>query len=337
MKSLTITVPSYNSADYLGRCLDSLLVGGEKVEILVVNDGSTDETEKIANAYAAKYPTIVKVINQENLGHGGAVDTGLRHATGKYFKVVDSDDQLGADALKTVLQRIDQWQADGDNVDLIVCNYVYEKTGEPPYVVNYRKAFHNDKIESWDEVGNFGLTQYLIMHAQIFKTSVLRESKVTLPLHTFYVDNLFAYQPLPLAKKICYLDVDLYHYFIGRDDQSITTQNMMNRIDQQLLVTKLMIDVTDIYALNSPKLTACMERNLSSVMSISSVLLLMIGTDDALKKRTDLWQHVKKTSPHLYHRLRFHRVCGFTYLPTKFGGWVTKFGYRIARKIVKFQ
>ncbi len=337
MKSLTITVPSYNSADYLGRCLDSLLVGGEKVEILVVNDGSTDETEKIANAYAAKYPTIVKVINQENLGHGGAVGTGLRHATGKYFKVVDSDDQLGADALKTVLQRIDQWQADGDNVDLIVCNYVYEKTGEPPYVVNYRKAFHNDKIESWDEVGNFGLTQYLIMHAQIFKTSVLRESKVTLPLHTFYVDNLFAYQPLPLAKKICYLDVDLYHYFIGRDDQSITTQNMMNRIDQQLLVTKLMIDVTDIYALNSPKLTACMERNLSSVMSISSVLLLMIGTDDALKKRTDLWQHVKKTSPHLYHRLRFHRVCGFTYLPTKFGGWVTKFGYRIARKIVKFQ
>lgn len=218
MKSLTITVPSYNSADYLGRCLDSLLVGGEKVEILVVNDGSTDETEKIANAYAAKYPTIVKVINQENLGHGGAVGTGLRHATGKYFKVVDSDDQLGADALKTVLQRIDQWQADGDNVDLIVCNYVYEKTGEPPYVVNYRKAFHNDKIESWDEVGNFGLTQYLIMHAQIFKTSVLRESKVTLPLHTFYVDNLFAYQPLPLAKKICYLDVDLYHYFIGRDD-----------------------------------------------------------------------------------------------------------------------
>ncbi len=337
MKSLTITVPSYNSADYLGRCLDSLLVGGEKVEILVVNDGSTDETEKIANAYAAKYPTIVKVINQENLGHGGAVGTGLRHATGKYFKVVDSDDQLGADALKTVLQRIDQWQADGDNVDLIVCNYVYEKTGEPPYVVNYRKAFHNDKIESWDEVGNFGLTQYLIMHAQIFKTSVLRESKVTLPLHTFYVDNLFAYQPLPLAKKICYLDVDLYHYFIGRDDQSITTQNMMNRIDQQLLVTKLMIDVTDIYALNSPKLTACMERNLSSVMSISSVLLLMIGNDDALKKRTDLWQHVKKTSPHLYHRLRFHRVCGFTYLPTKFGGWVTKFGYRIARKIVKFQ
>lgn len=337
MKSLTITVPSYNSADYLGRCLDSLLVGGEKVEILVVNDGSTDETEKIANAYAAKYPTIVKVINQENLGHGGAVGTGLRHATGKYFKVVDSDDQLGADALKTVLQRIDLWQADGDNVDLIVCNYVYEKTGEPPYVVNYRKAFHNDKIESWDEVGNFGLTQYLIMHAQIFKTSVLRESKVTLPLHTFYVDNLFAYQPLPLAKKICYLDVDLYHYFIGRDDQSITTQNMMNRIDQQLLVTKLMIDVTDIYALNSPKLTACMERNLSSVMSISSVLLLMIGTDDALKKRTDLWQHVKKTSPHLYHRLRFHRVCGFTYLPTKFGGWVTKFGYRIARKIVKFQ
>lgn len=337
MKSLTITVPSYNSEDYLGRCLDSLLVGGEQVEILVVNDGSTDQTEAIANTYAAKYPSIVKVINQENLGHGGAVGTGLRHATGKYFKVVDSDDRLDADSLKKVLQRIEQWQKNDTNVDLIVCNCVYEKSGEPPYVVNYRKAFTDDKIEGWDETSNFGLTQYLIMHAQIFKTSILRESHVQLPLHTFYVDNLFAYQPLPLVKTICYLDVDLYRYFIGRDDQSITTKNMMDRIDQQLLVTKLMVDVTDIYSLNNPKLTACMERNLSSVMSISSVLLLMIGTEDALKKRTDLWNYVKASSPQLYRRLRFHRVCGLTYLPTKIGSWATKIGYNVARKIVKFQ
>lgn len=112
---------------------------------------------------------------------------------------------------------------------------------------------------------------------------------------------------------------------------------MMDRIDQQLLVTKLMVDVTDIYSLNNPKLTACMERNLSSVMSISSVLLLMIGTEDALKKRTDLWNYVKASSPQLYRRLRFHRVCGLTYLPTKIGSWATKIGYNVARKIVKFQ
>ncbi|KRN28111.1 glycosyl transferase family protein [Lactobacillus selangorensis] len=337
MKYLTITVPSYNSEDYLGRCLDSLLVGGENVEILVVNDGSTDRTEEIANEYAAKYPTIVKVINQENEGHGGAVNTGVRNATGKYFKVVDSDDRLDAKSLKTVLKHIQHWEATKTNVDMIVCNYVYEKTGTAPYVVNYRKVFKNGRICGWDDMGRFGITQYLIMHAQIFKTSVIRKSGVQLPLHTFYVDNLFAYQPLPFVETICYLDVDLYRYFIGRDDQSTTTKNMMARIDQQLRVTKMMIDVTNIYTMPHPKLAMCMERNISSVMSISSVLLLMIGTPDAMAKRKDLWDYAKNRSPYLYRRLRYHRLCGLTYLPTKLGSWATKKGYQVARSIVKFQ
>ena len=74
------------------KCIDSLLVGGEDVEILVVDDGSSDRTAEIADAYAEKYPTIVKAIHQENGGHGEAVNAGIRNATGLYFKVVDSDD-----------------------------------------------------------------------------------------------------------------------------------------------------------------------------------------------------------------------------------------------------
>ena len=76
--------------------------------------------------------------------------------------------------------------------------------------------------------------QYLIMHALMFRTDVLRASGVKLPEHTFYVDNLFSYQPLPFAERIYYMDIDLYHYYLGRDDQSVNEKVLMKRIDQQI-------------------------------------------------------------------------------------------------------
>ena len=92
MKLLTVTVPCYNSQDYMERCIDSFLPGGEDVEIIIVDDGSTDRTGEIADEYARKYPEIVRVIHQENGGHGAGLNAGINHATGLYFKVVDSDD-----------------------------------------------------------------------------------------------------------------------------------------------------------------------------------------------------------------------------------------------------
>ena len=92
MKLLSIGIPSYNSEGFMRKCIESLLPGGEEVEIIIVNDGSKDGTAAIADEYAEKYPTIVKAVHQENGGHGEAVNAGLRNATGLYYKVVDSDD-----------------------------------------------------------------------------------------------------------------------------------------------------------------------------------------------------------------------------------------------------
>ena len=94
MKLITFTVPCYNSAAYMDHCIETLLTAGEDAEIILVDDGSKDDTGKIADAYAEKYPTIVRVIHQENGGHGEGVNQGIRNATGVYFKVVDSDDWL---------------------------------------------------------------------------------------------------------------------------------------------------------------------------------------------------------------------------------------------------
>ena len=110
MKLLSIAIPCYNSQDYMENCIESLLVGGEEVEILIVDDGSSDRTAEIADDYARKYPTIVKAIHQENGGHGEAVNAGIRNATGLYFKVVDSDDWVDEEALYKILDVLKKFE-----------------------------------------------------------------------------------------------------------------------------------------------------------------------------------------------------------------------------------
>ena len=129
MKILSIAIPCYNSEAYMEKCIESLLVGGEDVEILVVNDGSSDRTAEIADAYAEKYPTIVKAIHQENGGHGEAVNAGIRNATGLYFKVVDSDDWVNEEAYHQILKTLEELIRGPKTVDLLISNFVYEKQG----------------------------------------------------------------------------------------------------------------------------------------------------------------------------------------------------------------
>ena len=106
MKYISFAIPCYNSEAYMEKAINSILVGGEDVEIIVVNDGSKDGTQEIAERYQGKYPTIVKAVAKPNGGHGDAVNCGLEHATGKYFKVVDSDDWVDEEALLKVLDTI---------------------------------------------------------------------------------------------------------------------------------------------------------------------------------------------------------------------------------------
>ena len=129
MKILSIAVPCYNSEAYMEKCIDSLLVGGEEVEILIVDDGSKDGTTEIADRYQEKYPTIVKAIHQENKGHGGAVNTGVENATGLYFKVVDSDDWVNPEAYQKILNVLAEVVRGPKTLDLLISNYVYEKEG----------------------------------------------------------------------------------------------------------------------------------------------------------------------------------------------------------------
>ena len=122
MKLLSITIPCYNSEAYMEKCIESLLPGGEDVEILIVDDGSHDGTARIADEYASRYPTIVKAIHKENGGHGSAVNTGLENATGLYFKVVDSDDWVQEEAYRKILDTLTELTGGEDVLDMLISN-----------------------------------------------------------------------------------------------------------------------------------------------------------------------------------------------------------------------
>ena len=271
MKLLSVAIPCYNSAAYMRHCIETLLPGGDEVEILIVDDGSAkDNTAEIADEYARKYPGICKAIHQENGGHGEAVNTGLRNATGLYFKVVDSDDWVNGDAYSKVLETLRRFSREDDTLDMLVSNFVYEKQGaKHKKVMNYRTALPRDKVIGWKDVKVFMKGQYILMHSVIYRTELLRESGLELPKHTFYVDNIFVYQPLPHVKKMYYLDVNFYRYFIGREDQSVNEQVMIGRIDQQILVTKLMIGYYDVMKISNRKLRHYMIQYLEIMMTIS--------------------------------------------------------------------
>lgn len=341
MKYLTITVPCYNSESYMRRCLDSLVIGGRMVEILIVNDGSTDKTGEIADEYASRFPDSVVAIHKENGGHGSGVNAGLAYASGRYFKVVDSDDWLEEGAYKRLLHRIRTWCQKGQDLPhMLVCDYSYNHLDEGiTRRMGYRNVFPAGSVCSWEDSKRFLPSQYLIMHALIFRTDILRKARVVLPEHTFYVDNLFSYRPLPWVETICYLPVDLYQYYLGRADQSVNERVLIERIEQQIRVTELVADSVDLDAVKRkhPKLARYMYRNVSVMMAISSIHLLLKGDEEAVRRHRRLWSDMKKRHPVLYRRLRFTTLCGLTNLPGRCGRRLSVAGYRLAKRIYRFQ
>ena len=337
MKLLSIAIPCYNSQDYMENCIESLLVGGEEVEILIVDDGSSDRTAEIADDYARKYPTIVKAIHQENGGHGEAVNAGIRNATGLYFKVVDSDDWVNKEAYVQILKTLYELLRGPQTVDLLISNFVYEKQGATrKKIMQYRKCLPQDRIFGWEEVKHMPKGKYLLMHSMIYRTKLLHECNLELPKHTFYVDNIFVYQPLPHVKHIYYLDVNFYRYYIGRQDQSVNETVMIGRIDQQLLVTKLMLGYYDVMKISSRKLRHYMTQYLEIMMTVSSVLAIKSGTEENLEKKKELWQYLKKMNLPLYLRMRLGFLGQGCNLPGKGGRKLLILGYKITQKFYGF-
>ena len=336
MKLLTFTIPCYNSQDYMRHCIESILPGGEDVENLIVDDGSTDNTAAIADEYARKYPTIVRAIHQENGGHGEAVNAGIRNATGLYFKVVDSDDWVDEEAYLKILDKLREIAGGSVTLDMLLANYVYEKVGVTHKKVMRQLGFPKDQVFTWSDVRHFYKGHYILMHSVIYRTKLLRECGLELPKHTFYVDNIYVYKPLPFVRTIYYMDVDFYRYFIGREDQSVNEKVMIGRIDQQIRVNKIMLDEVDLNKVTNHKCRKYMINYLEIITVVTTAMLLRSGTEENLQKKRELWKYIKDKDIVLFHRLR-NGIMGQTMnLPGKGGRKISVAAYRLSQKVVGF-
>lgn len=337
MKLLSIIVPCYNSAAYMEKCLDSLLVDQKRVEVIIVDDGSKDATLEIASRYQQQFPETVKVISQPNGGHGQAVNTGLQAAIGEYVKVVDSDDWLAKRAYLKVLDQLETFIKEEQNVDLLLTNYLYDKQGSKrKKTVRYTKIVPKEQFFDWSQV-KFRLGHYFLMHALIYRRElVVKQCQLTLPAHTFYVDNLYAFEPLVYVKKMYYLDVDLYHYFIGRSDQSVNEQVMLGRLDQQLFVNQRMLDFYIQKVDKKQAVANYLRRYLEIMTAISSILLLRQKTGASLQQKRWLWQLIKQQDAVLYRQIRYSLLGVLLNLPGKTGQNVALWAYQCAQRLYGF-
>ena len=339
MKLLTVTVPCYNSAAYMERCLQTLLPGGEEMDILIVDDGSTDETGAIADRYAAQYPEVVRVIHQENGGHGEGINQGVRSARGLYFKVVDSDDRLDPAALQKLLAALRRYTAPEEQLDLIVNNYVYDREDEQAvFAVNYRVCMRPDTPMTWQDIRRFPVHKQFMIHSLAYRTQLLRDMPLVLPKHTFYEDNIYIYKPLPYTQRIYYLDEPLYGYRIGREDQSIAEKNILRRLDQVSTVAEQMITCYTLAQLQAlPKsLYGYMVNNCAGMLATTSALQFIAETEESLAMNRHMWQTIRTFDEALYQKLRSNLLGCATVLPGAAGRHALVSGYRFVRRMIRF-
>jgi hypothetical protein len=193
-----------------------------------------------------------------------------------------------------------------------------------------------DRVFTWGDVPHFFKGHYILMHSVIYRTKMLHECMLELPKHTFYVDSIYVFNPMPYVKTMYYLNVDFYRYFIGRADQSVNEQVMIKRMDQQFRVNKLMIDVYDFWAIQNKKCRQYMLNYLEIITVVSSIMCLISNTEEHIKMKAELWQYIKEKDARLYKQLRYG-ICGIAMnLPGKFGRKISIWLYHIAQSIVGF-
>ncbi len=335
MKILTVAVPCYNSQDYMENCINSLLTGGDRVEIIIIDDGSIDNTGRIADEYARKYPNIIQVVHQENGGHGEGINQGLKRASGVYFKVVDSDDTLNAD-FPEFLNRLEQCEAQG-GADMVITNYYYvHSDGEGDRSINYSNVLPENKIFGWADTKAFQIHQLLTIHSCTFRTEIMRRNAEPLPKHVFYEDNLMVYRTLPNVERIYYMNADLYRYWIGRPDQSVQRETTIRRYKHQILVMEKCFASCYLDQVKEPMLLKYLKHELFMMFAIAILFTRLNKTPETDAAIEKMWENCIAFDAKWGRHFRFGTPLFFLCIPGRFGRGFVELIYRIANRVVRF-
>lgn len=313
-KLLTVVVPSYNASKYLDFNLRSFLEPSvpKKLEVIVVDDGSTDATAQIADAYHEKYPDTIKVVHKENGGHGSGINAGLKAATGKYFKVVDADDWVDHEALESLLDYIASSDARDADVDIMqaqtqVCvtvkasscpdviynNYYWRLTDEKKSPDAYeRKAEFTEPFSGveYRKVYDFEAIAdrcYVKMHNMTIRTAILREHQIHIDEHCYYVDMEYILYPMPYVETITFLPEFVYQYQIGRQGQSMDPAKMQRNAAQYDHVLASIYAYYDAHCrdIRQPNQRKYIDRLISRFYA--SRIKILLSMPDAVKRKDE--------------------------------------------------
>ena len=337
-KLLTVVVPSYNASKYLDFNLQSFLRPSvpKKLEVIIVDDGSTDDTARIADAYHEKYPDTVKVVHKENGGHGSGINAGLRAATGKYFKVVDADDWVDHEALERLLDYIASFDAAAANADtdididtaqvqadakawaqdkdvfgpdVIYNNYYWRLTDqakspdEYERKVEFAEPFSGVEYRKVYDFESIADQCYVKMHNMTIRTDILREHQIQIDEHCYYVDMEYILYPMPYVETIAFLPEYLYQYQIGRQGQSMDPAKMQRNAAQYDHVLASIFAYYDAHCIDieQPNKKKYIDRLISRFYA--SRIKILLSMPDAAKRKSEfkmLEQNLKREYRDIY-------------------------------------
>lgn len=308
-KILSIGIAAYNMEKYLRRCIDSLLIPEiDKLEIIIVNNASTDSTPKIAQEYYNKYPNSIKVINIDVNGHyGKAVNHALKNATSKYFKLLDADDWYDTKGLSTFVNVLSH-----NDVDLIITNMSEEfANGRKSNIIIAQNVEYGKVINRGTEkFKKINFSEHIAMHKITYRTSILRNMHFTMTENIPYVDNEYAYYPFEHINTVLFVNIILYKYFIGREGQTVNTKTLIKNSSAHLqIINKMLEQYTE--AKTSPETqffnTSFLTGMLTTYYHIKLVMQPKDKTEDKNLRKFDAF--VKTKGYNLYNMLG-KQTCG---------------------------
>lgn len=311
-KVLTVLIPVYNTEKYIKRCLDSVLLKeiSQFIEVLIVSDGSKDNSIKIAKKYLKEFPDALKIIEKENGGHGSTINVGIQNAKGKYFKVLDSDDWFDSYNFIKLVEKLKLEQS-----DLVVTNYRQEHTYSGKSVFLQYKDLEDAKKYKFDSFDLEKLDgEYFVMATSTYKTSILKKAGVKLMEKTFYVDMQYNLMPITEVNNFTYYDLDIYRYFIGRPEQSVNVQSFVKNKNDHDKVLRFMVS---FYEKNKEKMSENKKMYIKTIINYTLFTHYTIfckydkGGKKTYQQIKEFDQFLKDTSLELYeisNRMSFTKV-----------------------------
>lgn len=301
-KLLTVVVPTYNVEKYIEQNLLSFVIEEimEELEVLVINDGSTDGSANLAKQFVDKYPNTFRIVDKENGGHGSTINRGIKEAKGKYFKVVDADDwvlEQGMIQLMHTLRTVDS--------DLVVSNFYWYhdkkqttsiEIKEPFYGVEYGKEYSFDSVCS---------DMYVKMHGMTLKTEILKNIP-KIDEHCYYVDVEYVMFPIPFVKTVTCIPDFVYMYRIGIPGQSMNINKMQkNQENFDRVLTRMFSFYQEYQKKLTPEKLSYVNQYLARVVASRFKIFLSFPYSKEVKREMKAFDAmVKEDYPEIYRAVK---------------------------------